>query len=229
MANVARPNGLSPVAYLNGAAYNGQSRLYAIPTADTTASYAIGDVVYSRGSSDANGIPYVIKVPAASAASFVGLGVIVGICPVAPNISLVAPSLSLETTYIPAGTRSTVTYVFVADDPNTVFEASTGVAGATIASARKNYGLASFYSGADQTYAIDQTTYLSQSAPYSNIILANVNTTNTLPLNSVGFVNRIDNVVDTTGTATLAPYTRVLVRFNRHEFGNSGATGFTGI
>ena len=98
MANTNKINGFNPVGYLNGAAYSGQARMYAIPTADTTASYAIGDVVQSRGGSDANGLPYVIKVPAANASNFVALGVIVGVSVADAGVSLVGTSLSLEKT-----------------------------------------------------------------------------------------------------------------------------------
>ena len=227
MANTARINGFSPVSYLNGAPYNGQCRLYAIPTADTTASYAIGDPVRSLGGSDANGIPYVIKIPAAEASSFVALGVVVGIRVADPGLSLVGTSLSLENLYLPSGTRTAVRYVYVADDPQTVFEVSLGSAGATLANlARKNFGIASYYSGADQTYAIDQSTYLAPYAPMSNIVIANVNTTNTLPVQGLG-LSQIPNNTATT-TAADAAYAKVLVRFNNHEFGVATGTNRTG-
>jgi hypothetical protein len=229
LANVNHINGLSPVSYLNGAPYNGQARLYAIPTADTTASYAVGDIVRSRGSADTDGIPYVIKIPAAEASSFVALGVIVGIRVADPSVSLVGTTLTLEQLYLTAGTRTNVRYVYVADDPNLVFEASVGSAGVVLASARKNFGIASFYSAADQTYAIDQNasvTTLTPSSPQSNIVLANVNTTNTLPIQALGFAQRIDNTV--TATAADGVFARVLCRFNNHEFGVATGTNRTG-
>lgn len=227
MANVNRIKGFSPHSYLNGAAWNGQARLYAIPVADTTASYAIGDVVMSAGGSDANGICYVKKVPAANASNFAALGVIVGIRVADPGVSLVGTSLLLENLFIPAGTRTNVRYVYVVDDPNVLFEVSGGATATnlTLAKARYNAGIGSFYSGADQTYAIDQTTYLSPSAPYSNVIVssATVNTTATLPLQIVGLVQRDDN--------SAGAYSSLLVRFNLHEFGFApiGGTNFTGL
>jgi hypothetical protein len=229
MANVNKINGLSPVGYLNGAVYTGQARMYAIPVADTTASYAIGDIVQSRGSSDSNGIPYVIKIPAASASSFVALGVIVGVAVADAGVSLVGTSLSLENTFIVAGTRTNVRYVYVADDPNLLFEASAGLTATniTLAKMRYNTGIGSFFSGADQTYAIDQnasvTTLLSPSAPYSNIILssATVNTNNTLPIQMLGLAQKPDNGIGS--------YARILCRFNSHEFGVATGTNFTGL
>lgn len=225
MANTNKINGLSPVGYLNGAAYSGQARMYAIPTSDTTASYAIGDIVQSAGGSDANGIPYIIKVPAASASSFVAVGVVVGTSIADAGVSLVGTTLNLEQTYILSGTRTAVRYVYVADDPNLLFEASAGLTATniTLAKMRYNTGIGSFYSGADQTYAISQNTYLGPNAPYSNIILssATVNTTNTLPIQMLGLAQKSDNAI--------GAYARILCRFNNHEFGVATGTNFTGL
>ena len=225
MANTNKINGFNPVGYLNGAAYSGQARMYAIPTSDTTASYAIGDIVQSAGGSDANGVIYVKKIPAASASSFVALGVIVGVSVADAGVSLVGTSLSLETLYIAAGTRTAVPYVYVADDPNLLFEVSAGTTATniTLAKMRYNSGIGSWYSAADQTYAIDQTTYLTPSAPLSNIIIssATVNTTNTLPVQLLGLSQKSDNAI--------GAYARILCRFNNHEFGVATGTNFTGL
>jgi hypothetical protein len=231
MANANKINGFSPVGYLSGAPYTGAARMYAIPTADTTASYAVGDIVRSRGSSDTFGVPYAIKIPAAEASSFVALGVIVGLRVVDPGASLQATPLDLGVNWIVSGTRTSVRYIMVADDPNLVFEAFVGSAGIINTSARKNFGIASYYSGADQTYAIDQNasvTTLTQSSPYSNIVLANVNTTNTLPIQCLGLSQIVGNNT-ITGTASDSAYARVLCRFNTHEFGVSTGTGHTGL
>jgi len=223
MANTARVNGLSPVKYLSGAPYNGACNTYAIPVADTTASYAIGDIVMSAGGSDANGIPYVKKIPAANASNFKALGVVVGISPVDAGVSLVGANLDLSQLYIPTGTRTAVRYILVADDPNLVFEASAGTTATnfTLAKARYNSGIAS-NTGSDVTYAIDQAS-LSTSKPVSNVVLssATVDTTNTLPIQMLGLVQRIDNEV--------GAYSRILCRFNNHELGVATGTNFTGI
>ena len=230
MANANKINGFSPIGYLSGAPYTGAARMYAIPTADTTASYAVGDIVRSRGSSDAFGVPYVIKIPAAEASAFVPLGVIVGIRVADPGVSLQATALDLATNYIVAGTRTAVRYVMVADDPNLLFEAFVGSAGIVQASARKNFGIASYYSAADQTYAIDQNasvTTLTPGSPYSNVVLANVNTTSTLPIQCLGLSQIVNNNTITT-TAADSAYARVLCRFNYHEFGYAVAPGTQG-
>ena len=225
MANTNKINGFSPVGYLNGAAYSGQARMYAIPTTDTTASYAIGDIVQSAGGSDANGIPYIIKIPAASASAFVPVGIVVGVSVADAGVSLVGTTLSLEQSYILSGSRTAVRYVYVADDPNLLFEASAGTTATniTLAKMRYNSGIASWYSAADQTYAISQNTYLAPSSPYSNIILssATVNTTSSLPIQMLGLSQKPDNAI--------GAYARILCRFNLHEFGVAGSTNFTGL
>ena len=219
MANVNRINGASPVGYLSGASWNQQGRTYAIPTSDTTASYAVGDIVRSAGSSDANGIPYVIKIPAAEASAFVPLGIIVGISVADAGVSLVGADLSLSQNYILAGTRTNTRYVYVCDDPQILFEMSGGTTATnlTLAKARYNAGIGSWYSAADQTYAIDQSSYLSTSSPYSNIIIpsGSVATTASLPIQLIGLVQRSDNAA--------GAYSRLLCRWNYHEFGAIGA------
>jgi len=223
MANTARINGLSPVRYLSGAPYNGAANKYAVPTSDTTASYAIGDVVMSAGSSDDNGVLYVKKIPVANASNFVALGVVVGVLPVEAGLSLVGSNLDLSQLYIPDGTRTVVKYVLVADDPNLVFEASAGTTATnfTQAKARYNCGICS-NTGSDVTYDISQGT-LSQTAPLSNVVLssATVATTNTLPIQLLGLAQYQDN--------TFGAYARMLCRFNSHEFGVATGTNFTGL
>lgn len=225
MANVNRINGVSPVGTITGAAWNQQGRMYAISTSNTGDSFAVGDIVMSAGGSDANGVPYVKKIPIANASNFCALGIVVGVDPVSPGISLQAAPLALETNYIVAGTRTTTRYLYVVDDPSIIFEMSAGTTATnfTLAKARYNSGIASWFTGADQTLAIDQTTYLTQSAPYSNLILssATVNTTNTLPIQMLGLAQRSDNAV--------GAYSRILCKFNSHEFGYAAGANFTGI
>lgn len=222
MANTARINGLSPVKYLSGAPYNGAANKYAIPTTDTTASYAIGDIVMSAGGSDANGVNYVKKIPVSNASDFKALGVVVGVIPVDAGQSLVGTNLDLGQIYIEAGTRTTVRYILVADDPNLVFEASAGTTATnfTQAKTRYNCGICS-NTGSDVTYDISQA--LSQTSPLSNVVLssATVDTTNTLPIQLVGLAQYQDN--------TFGAYARMLCRFNNHEFGVATGTNFTGI
>ena len=74
MPNANRPSGFTPAQYLNGAAWNGQARLYSIAAGYGTALY-IGDPVISSGTSDAYGIQGIARGATTGALR----GVIVGL------------------------------------------------------------------------------------------------------------------------------------------------------
>ena len=78
MANLNAPKGFSPVGNIQGGSWNEQGRMYAIAS-DASNTYAIGDVVMSAASADANGVPYVTKWGGATTTSALPLGIIVGI------------------------------------------------------------------------------------------------------------------------------------------------------
>jgi hypothetical protein len=113
MPNINKPSGFTPVQYLNGAAWNGQARLYSIAANYGTALY-IGDPVISSGTADANGVPGVILGAATGALRgvIVGLGVSEG---------LLADPTNLDRVYKPAS-DTRVWYAMVVDDPNVIFE-----------------------------------------------------------------------------------------------------------
>lgn len=207
MPNINAPKGFSPVGNLQGGSWNQQGRLYAIPTSDTTNSYAVGDVVMSATSADPDGVPYVQKWGGATTTSALPLGIIVGIRVADPGVSLVASSLDLTQSYISAGTRTAVRYVYVVDDPMVLFEAqfdSTAVA------------LTDLHKNAAVTVTAGQT--LTQSAPMSNLVLTGPAVTATLPIRLLGLIQRPDNA---TGA-----YAKVLCKWNYHEFGvTAGASG----
>ncbi|UOF82043.1 hypothetical protein [Caudoviricetes sp.] len=204
MANVIAPRGLSPVGTVVGADWNQQGRLYAIAS-DATNTYAIGDIVMSATSSDANGVPYAVKFTEGS----VPLGVIVGIQVASPGVSLQGTTLSLEQSYIGlnAGTR----YVYVVDDPNVIFQVQFDSTGVTQANIHKNAAL---------TITANQTS-LSQSSPYSSTVATAAATTNTLPLRLLGLAQQPNNTFGANAT--------VLAKFNIHEFGAGTGTNFTGV
>ena len=214
MANVNKPNGFSPVESLLGAGWNEQGRLYAIPTSDTSNSYAIGDCVMSAAGSDANGVRYVQKWGGATTTSALPLGIVVGVRVADPGVSLVGTSLSLETTFIPAGTRSNVRYLYIVDDPFVLFEAQFDATGATQAQMSMNAAV---------TTTANQTS-LSPSVPFSTMVLTGPAVTATLPIRMLGAVQRIDNQL--TGTTT-SPYVRVLCKWNYHEYGTIGSASGT--
>lgn len=114
MANPDVVRGLRPAMYLNGAPYNGKAGWYYIPSTDATAVY-LGDLVKLGGSADADGVPSVTK---ASSTNNV-LGVVVA----------VHPTTQASTIYRAA---STAAYVYVADDPNILFEIQEDSAGGAL-------------------------------------------------------------------------------------------------
>jgi hypothetical protein len=215
MALLNRPNGFSPVGNIIGTQWNQQGRLYAIPTSDTTNSYAIGDCVMTAAGSDANGVPYIQKWGGATTTSALPLGIIVGMRVADPGVSLVGQSLLLEqTSWFRAGTRTSVRYVYVVDDPFVIFEAQFDATGVTQAALHRN--------AAVTISAADQTT-LAVSAPYSDMVLTGPAVTATLPIRLLGAVQRPENVLN--GSAA-TPYIRVLCKWNYHEFApTSGASG----
>ena len=206
MANVNKANGFSPVGNLLGGKWNEQGRVYAIPTSDTTNSYAIGDCVMSASGSDSTGIRYIQKWGGATTTSALPLGIIVGIRVADPGVSLVGTTLDLTQTYITAGTRTSVRYVYVVDDPFVLFEAQFNSTGATAAQLSMNSAV---------TISAANQTSLSTSSPFSDMVLSSPAVTATLPIRLLGAVQRIDNEV----TTAASPYVRVLCKFNYHEYG----------
>lgn len=205
MANINAPKGFSPVGTLSGASWNQQGRLYAIAN-DASNTYAIGDVVMSAASADADGVPYVTKWGGATTTSALPLGIIVGIRVADPGVSLVASNLDLTKSYIglSAGTR----YVYVVDDPNVVFEAQFDSTAIAVTDLHKNAAV---------TITANQTT-LAQSSPMSSTVLTSPAVTATLPVRLLGLAQRPDNA---TGA-----YAKVLCKWNFHEFGvTAGASG----
>lgn len=111
MANADTPRGLRPVRYLNGSSWNGQARVYYIPSTDSTAVFK-GDLVKLAGAGDTLGKYATVAQAAAGDAS---CGVVIGF----GNTPYVAVDVTdLTRKYRPA---STAMYVWVVDDPNVVF------------------------------------------------------------------------------------------------------------
>jgi len=209
MANLNMPKGLSPVGTVTGSDYNQQGRLYAISTADTTNSYAIGDIVSSNiAGGDTNGVPYVTKYAVGSS---VPLGIIVGIRVADPGVSLQAANLDLTQTYITAGTRTAVRYVYVVDDPNVIFEVQADGTGISQANIHSNASL-----------TIQTNSSPTGSSPFSTTVATAASTTNTLPIRLLGLSQRV-----VAGGGTVGAYALVVAKFNIHEFGVSTGTGYT--
>jgi len=205
MANVSRPRGLSPVGTLTGAAFNEQGQLFAIAS-DASNTYAIGDVVKLTTGSDANGIAYVTKV---TADADLPMGVIVGIRPADPGVSLEGTNIDLSKLYLTlsSGTR----YVYVITDPTVIFEAQAD-----------SYALADVNKNVGANWTADQTT-LSQSSPQSRttikastVLALGTSGSLALPFMVIGLAQRQDNAA--------GAYAKVNVIFNRHLYKQAQGT-----
>lgn len=199
MANANAPSGLAPVAYLNGAPWTGQARMYRIRQADTNA-YAIGDPVKTdAGNADAAGVSAVTLAVAGD--TNVIRGVLVGTMGNkygGPGVDPASP----QTTVIPAAKLHDY-YVLVVDDPMVVFEIQQlGGTMTTGAPAGKN---ANLHSGTNNGYVSGWTLDDSASA-----------TTATNQLRLLGLVQRADNAP--------GAYAKWLVTINNHEF-HTGVAG----
>jgi len=110
MANTDSRGGLKPLRYLSGAPWTGAATLYNVASGYGTALF-IGDAVDLAGANDATG-----KYPTVQIGTLTDGGFTIG-----PIVAIQAnPSKSLERVYLPATTGG---YVWVADDPNLIFEA----------------------------------------------------------------------------------------------------------
>lgn len=111
MANVNRPNGFSPVSTTTGAKYDGQARMYYIPSTDTNAYY-VGDVVKATEGADPNsGYAQIVKVTASP-----GVGPIRGI------ITGFLTNIGNPTQVSVPATKTQAYYALVVDDPTVIFE-----------------------------------------------------------------------------------------------------------
>lgn len=208
MANPNRPNGLSPIGTVTGAAYNEQGNMYYIAN-DASNTYAIGDVVKSAAGTDVNGVPAITK----AASGDIPLGVIVGFRVSDPSPSLVGKNLNLNIIYLPLNSGDR--YAMVVDDPNILFEVQMDATAITQANLHKNSNL---------TITANDTTSLATN-PVSSTVLtgSTVNTTNTFVVRMLGLIQREDNQI--TSATVAGAYSRVRAKWNVHEFLTS--TGFT--
>lgn len=190
MANSDAATGLKPVRYLSGAPYNGAVNLYYVPSTDNTAIY-VGGLVKAAGSADADGV---MSVTGNVSTGNAVVGVVVGVKPVTAD----------STIYRAA---STARYVFVADDPNLVFEVQDDAAATPTAGIVGNAAdLTGFTSGSTTTglssIEISMATVTDSGDGTEDVII-------------VGLANRPDN--------TIGNNAKWLVRLNNHFFVDASA------
>lgn len=200
MANRNAPFGLSPFGYLNGSPWNGQARMYCIPSTDSTNAYAIGDPVVLAGSADTKGIPTVTLATAGYGNAVTGVivgagGIVYGGPGANPN--------NLNTTVVPV-TKAQNYYVLVADDPNILFMAQEDSVGNNLAATDVGSNIdlvAGTNSGYLSGWMIDSST---------------ANTGSTRQLQLMQFLQTPDNAIGT--------YGRWVVRINNHSY-RAGVAG----
>lgn len=196
MANTDTPFGLKPVRYMSGAPYTGAANAYSTAAGDGTAIF-IGDPVIISGTAQTiDGVIYQDVDQAATGDVIVG--VVVGVDP-----TLGSGVGGRDATVHRAA--STQRILYVADDPNLLFEIQE-VSGGTALTAN-DIGL-----NANFVVAAGNATTGKSGVELNNATEA---TTNTLDLQIVGFQNRIDNEI--------GEHAKWLVRINRHQRANQVA------
>lgn len=196
MANVDTPFGLKPVRYTSGAPYNGSVNPYSTATGDATAIFVGDPVIISGTAQTIDGVIYQDVDQAATGDVIVG--VVVSVDPM-----LGSGAGGRDSTVHRAA--STQRIVYVADDPNLLFEIQE-VSGGT-ALVADAIGL-----NANFVVAAGNATTGRSGVELNNATEA---TTNTLDLQIVGFANRPDNEI--------GEHAKWLVRINRHQRANQVA------
>lgn len=200
MANTDTPRGLKPVSDLNGSPWNGKARMYYVPASDSTAIY-IGGLVKPAGSADAEGVPSVTgNVSTGNAV----VGVVVSIDP-----ALGAGANGRDSTIYRAA--STERYVYVADDPNTLFEIQEDGEGGALAATNlwMSADITGFTSGSTtsglSSIEIDSSTATASGDGTEDVLI-------------VGFARRPDNELG-------SQWGKFIVRLNNHFYidGSAGA------
>lgn len=188
MANVTRPQGFRPRRHINGSAWNGQTKMYLIPSTDATATYR-GDVVVLTGDSGAagtvvagenmEGIPIVTRATVGTTGQNIA-GVVVDF--------LVDPT-NLALKYRPASTNRVA---LVCIDPTVLYEVEEDAVTTPIAHGSMGMNVAfSLTAGSTVTGNSGM-----------EIVSASVAVTATLPFKLVSLVKRIDNAFNTAGAGT---------------------------
>jgi hypothetical protein len=190
MANTDNPAGFKPAQHRDGSPYNGAFREYSVAAGYGTA-LMIGDPVILAGTSQTIG-GRVLSDVQRCATGGVPVGVIVG----------VKPDTQDSLRYRAASTLRTV---YVADNPDLLFEIQEGSTGTALAA--NDAGL-----NVDFVVAAGSTV-----TGLSGVMINNATeaTTNTLDLHLVAPVARDDNAIGYS--------CKWLVTFNRHQFRNQVA------
>jgi len=170
MANDNSPRGLSPVAHLSGAPYNGMVNRYFVPAAETNNIFP-GDLVRSGTTTDPDGVPSIVK----AAAGDVVLGVMVS----------VEPETSESPMYREASKDS---YIYVADAPDLVFEVQEDSVGGSL-----GVGFSGINNNVDIVVGTGSTLRATSGAQLDSSTV----TSSTAQLKLLGLAQRADNELGT--------------------------------
>lgn len=197
MANVNAPRGFSPVRYSDGRPYNGAMNKYYKGT--TAGILCVGDpVVRITGSTDPLGVA--AEIQQATAGTYI-TGVIVGFDPIRDGLTQAGYMLAAD-----------VGYVYVADEPDLIFEVQEGGAAAALTIAKLGQSISMI------TFATGNTTIGRSIMQLDN---NTVTTASTQTYNLVGLVQRPD--------VTLGAQCKWLVKPNLHTEAASGASNVLAI
>ena len=143
MANANKPFGLTPIKYLGGANWTGQTNQYYIDSTDTNAYYP-GDLVALHNGLDAqSGLPAVTKATAHGGSYPTAVGVIntIGASGSSSLSQRGGPAIdptNLNIIYAPA-TKTKNYFVEVVDDPNVIFSIMEAYSGTALTKVATTY------------------------------------------------------------------------------------------
>lgn len=203
MANVNRPQGLSPYRLMDASPWSGTGNVYFIPSTDGNA-YAIGDPVKTlTNAADANGVSAVTIAVAGDSQPIRGIIISMG---GTVEGAMYGDPANLNITVIPA-TKTYGYYVMVVDDPSVLFLvqefSGAGSTNFTSADIGKNCNLkAGTNSGYVSGWVLDDT--------------AASATNSTRQVKLMGIQRTPDNA--------FGSYCKFIVRINNHEL-NAGTAG----
>lgn len=187
MANADTPAGATPVAHRNGAAYNGSFRVYSVPATDATPLF-IGDFVKLAGTGQTIGTRVLPDIARAATGDVV-VGVVVGIKPDTQD----SPRYRLA---------NTVREVYVADNPDLIFEIQEGATGTPLTANDVSLNI-NFVVGAGNTVTGTSGTQLDNTTEATSAAL---------DLHLLSPVARDDNAIGAS--------CKWLVTINRHQYSN---------
>ena len=228
VTNQNKPSGLTPVRYLNGADWTGQSNIYFVPYTDTNA-YWPGDLVAPLAGVDQwSGLQSCVLATTSSALC---LGVVIGIGATGSETQsrrggpFIDPT-NLNIVNAPA-TKTQNYFLQVVDDPNVLFEIQETGAGTTAATSltyTSTSKLASFVYGAPATGVNVSGTTLDNGVASGNTPETGTTVTNGYFLRMMGLAQKIDP--QTAQYNTYGLYAKWIVKLTNHVYGVSTGTGY---